>query len=123
MVSPITRWPTHAGFTPSPTEATVPAHSWPSQWIGRVAGMQIGHFAGEELHIGAADAHPLDVNHHLASFGGRGCTSWTDPSNGAVSTNARMVDVIESRSRVGAVTPDSRCPAPSRHQPEARPEA
>ncbi|GAB3132219.1 hypothetical protein GCM10027161_07070 [Microbispora hainanensis] len=36
--------------------------------------MQIAHLAGEQLHVGAADADPLDVDDHLPGRGG----GWID---------------------------------------------
>ena len=34
--------------------------------IGRMPGVEIGHLAGEELDVGAADSHPFDVDDDLA---------------------------------------------------------
>ena len=42
-----------------------------SHRIAGVALMQVGHLAGEHLDVGAADAGPLDVDHHLARLGDR----------------------------------------------------
>ena len=36
-----------------------------------LAVVQVGHLAGEELHVGATDTDPLDVDHHLPRRGGR----------------------------------------------------
>ena len=42
-----------------------------AHWIGRMPGVEIGHLAGEELDVGAADSHPFDVDDDLASAGHR----------------------------------------------------
>ena len=39
--------------------------------IGGVPVVQVGHLAGEELHIGATHAHAGDVHHDLAGLRGR----------------------------------------------------
>ena len=59
--------------------------------VARLAGVQVGHVAGEELHVGAAHARAFDVDDDLArrSGSGRG-TSSTSACRGPVMTNARM---------------------------------
>ena len=46
--------------------------------VRRVALVQVGHVAGEELDVGPAYAGPLDVHHHLAGCGHR----WLDLGHG-----------------------------------------
>jgi hypothetical protein len=42
-----------------------------AQRVRRGAGVQVAHVAGEQLDVGAADAGPLDVHHHLPAGRGR----------------------------------------------------
>ena len=66
MVSPVTRRPTQSRSPRRRPTATVPHHSWPRRSGKlRVALVQVGHLAGEELDVRAADADPLDVDDHL----------------------------------------------------------
>ena len=70
MVSPMTRRPIHAESTPLPTagDRARPLVAEPHR-VRRVPLLQVGHLAGEELDVGAADADPFDVDDDLA--GGR----------------------------------------------------
>jgi hypothetical protein len=60
VVHPVTDLDDHAA--PLVTE--------PDRELG-MAVAQIRHLAGEELHVGATDTDPLDVDHHLARLGSR----------------------------------------------------
>ena len=93
--------------------------------VGGVALVQIGHLAGEELHVGAAHADPLHVDDGLARMPaiGRG-TSCTSYLPGAVRTNARMVrELTAGPGPAGAGCRGRRCRVPSRRRAAARPAA
>ena len=74
IVSPMTRRPSqtsvHAGADRG--HPAGPLVAQPHRVAG-VALVQVGHLAGEELDVGAADADPLDVHHHLAGRSDRRC--------------------------------------------------
>ena len=57
----------------------------------RVALLDVGHLAGVELDVGAADADALDVDEQLARGAATGSgTSSTAAWRGAVTTSARI---------------------------------
>ena len=70
IVSPVTRRPIHDGSTPVPDrrDRAGPLVADPDGIRGLVR-VQVGHLAGVELDVRAADARPLDVDDHLAGPG------------------------------------------------------
>ena len=93
--------------------------------VGRVPLVQVGHLAGEELHVGAADADPLDVDDDLAGLAagaGTSCTALPGP----VRTNARIVRAHRGADHVLPLRPqtlDAELHHVARLQPHRRAEA
>ena len=65
------------------------------QGVAGLAGVQVAHLAGEELHVGATDPDPVDVDHHLAGAGHR----WIDVGHGGLVGSGQDEGAHEVRER------------------------
>ena len=95
---------------------TVPAHSCPRR-IGYAASpVKVGHLAGEELHVGAADADALHLDDDLARGRDRGRHLLHLAASGAVRTYARIVRAVTA-----AIISFARSRSPAPRPPEPPP--